>query len=114
MSEEYIRKQDVIEILKIIEEYLNRVLDEDIVGVTRKTYECELDLIKSCIEGVEELSSADVASVVHAKWIYHPNWEIDGECAYQCPKCQMGSDVDYNYCMRCGTKMNGWIYEGEE
>lgn len=41
------------------------------------------------------------------KWIYHPDWEADGECAYECDQCGMGSDVDYNFCMRCGAKMEG-------
>lgn len=48
------------------------------------------------------------APTVHPKtgrWIYHPDWESDGECAYECDQCGMGSDVDYNYCMRCGAKM---------
>ena len=39
------------------------------------------------------------------KWIRHPEWEADGECGYECDQCGMGSDVDYNFCMRCGAKM---------
>ena len=39
------------------------------------------------------------------KWIYHSDWEADGECTYECSECGMGSDVDYNYCMRCGADM---------
>ena len=41
------------------------------------------------------------------KWIYHSNWESDGECGYECSECGMGSDVDYGYCMRCGARMDG-------
>ena len=41
------------------------------------------------------------------KWIYHSNWEADGECGYECSECGMGSDVDYGYCMRCGARMDG-------
>lgn len=39
------------------------------------------------------------------RWVYHPYWEHCGECAYECPVCGMGSDCDYNFCMRCGTKL---------
>jgi hypothetical protein len=39
------------------------------------------------------------------KWIYHKDWDDDGECGYECSECGMGSEVNYNYCMRCGAKM---------
>lgn len=39
------------------------------------------------------------------KWIRHPEWQEDGECGYECDQCGMGSDVNYNFCMRCGAKM---------
>ena len=39
------------------------------------------------------------------RWVYHPECEEDGGCAYECPICGMGSDCDYNFCMRCGTKL---------
>ena len=39
------------------------------------------------------------------RWIHHPECEIDGECGYECSECHMGSDIDYNFCMRCGAKM---------
>ena len=38
-------------------------------------------------------------------WIYDRTRDWDGECKYECSECGMGSDVDYDYCMRCGTKM---------
>lgn len=44
------------------------------------------------------------------RWIYHPDWDTDGECPYECDQCGMGSDVNYCYCMRCGAKMS----EGED
>ena len=39
------------------------------------------------------------------KWIFHPEWQADGECGYECNQCGMGSDIDYDFCMRCGAKM---------
>ena len=41
------------------------------------------------------------------KWIYDRKRDWDGECKYECSECGMGSDVDYNYCMRCGANMCG-------
>ena len=39
------------------------------------------------------------------EWIYHAEWELDGECAYECSRCGMGADVDYNFCPNCGADM---------
>jgi len=52
------------------------------------------------------LPTVDAVPVVHGRWIYHPDWQADGECGYECSACGMGSDVDYQFCMRCGAKMN--------
>ena len=39
------------------------------------------------------------------RWIYDRRRDWDGECKYECSECGMGSDVNFPYCMRCGTKM---------
>lgn len=44
---------------------------------------------------------------IRGRWIYHPEWANDGECGYECSVCHMGSDIDYNFCMRCGADMRG-------
>lgn len=41
----------------------------------------------------------------HGEWLYHKEWAFDGECAFECSRCGMGSDVDYDFCMRCGADM---------
>lgn len=41
----------------------------------------------------------------HGEWIYHKEWELDGECAFECSKCGMGTDTDYNFCPNCGLPM---------
>lgn len=63
-----------------------------------------------CIQKIVDLPPAQPQRK-KGKWIYHSNWEVDGECGYECSECGMGSDVDYNYCMRCGARM---VKEGEE
>lgn len=55
---------------------------------------------------VEALPSAQPEQK-KGKWILHKDWEYDGECAYECSVCGMGSDVDYDFCMRCGADMRG-------
>ena len=49
--------------------------------------------------------TVDAVPVKHGRWIYHPDWQADGECGYECSECGMGSDVDYPYCMLCGARM---------
>ena len=51
------------------------------------------------------LPTVDAVPVKHGRWIYHPDWQADGECGYECSECGMGSDVDYPYCMLCGARM---------
>lgn len=41
----------------------------------------------------------------HGEWIHHKEWEFDGECAFECSNCGMGTDVDYNFCPDCGADM---------
>lgn len=52
--------------------------------------------------------TADVAPVVHSKWIW------DSGSRYECEACGNTTEVDeitgtpiYNYCPNCGAKMDG-------
>lgn len=58
-------------------------------------------------EEIDALPTVDAVPVRHGHWIYHPECVADGECGYECSACGMGSDVDYQFCMRCGAKMDG-------
>ena len=60
--------------------------------------------LKLAVQKLEQLPSAEPERKT-GRWIHHPEWVADGECAYECSQCGMGSDVDYNFCMRCGSKM---------
>ena len=56
-------------------------------------------------EEIDAMPTVDAVPVKHGRWIYHPDWQADGECGYECSECGMGSDVDYPYCMLCGARM---------
>lgn len=50
--------------------------------------------------------AADVAEVVHAKWIpFHS--EAAGDIQY-CSACDIGFDARMDYCPHCGARMDGW------
>jgi hypothetical protein len=63
------------------------------------------------VEMVYEIDHSPTVERPHGEWVYHADWESDGECAYECSRCGMGSDVDYDFCPNCGASMRK---EGDE
>lgn len=78
--------------------------------------------IADCIaEAISIIPSADVAPVVHGRWIekwglYDKGFYISRKVWYECSHCGMKTnyrdecfekEVDYNYCPNCGAKMDG-------
>ena len=60
----------------------------------------------SCIE---KIPAADVAPVVHGRWIMHDD-EFGLTC--ECSVCQIETMGDGNYCPNCGAKMDGGADNG--
>lgn len=54
------------------------------------------------------LNSADVAPVVHGRWIMHDD-EFGLTC--ECSACHIETMGDGNYCPNCGAKMDGELNE---
>lgn len=60
---------------------------------------------------IREMPSADVAEVVHAKWIpFHS--EAAGDIQY-CSACDIGFDARMDYCPHCGARMDGWMEDAD-
>ena len=65
-----------------------------------------------CVDRIIEAPSADVAPVVHGRWIetYHEGYEMWG---YDCSECDDGFATKErckskpNYCHNCGARMDG-------
>ena len=54
---------------------------------------------------LEKLPAADVAPVVHGRWIpFHS--KISGDIQY-CSACEIGFAAKADYCPHCGAKMDG-------
>lgn len=49
----------------------------------------------------DQFSAADVAEVVHGRWIHHD----DG--VFTCSECGNAESEDSYYCRLCGAKMDG-------
>ena len=60
---------------------------------------------------IRKLPAADVAEVVHAKWIpFHS--EAAGDIQY-CSACDIGFDARMDYCPHCGARMDGWMEDAD-
>lgn len=54
---------------------------------------------------IEDTPTADVAPVVHAKWIpFHS--QAAGDIQY-CSACDVGFDAPMGFCPHCGARMDG-------
>ena len=49
--------------------------------------------------------AADVAPVLHGRWIWRNKWE-PFEFKYECSICHDGSDLESKYCPHFGTNMD--------
>ena len=76
------------------------------------TYTTERGIYLTAREKVKNIPAADVAEVVHGKWVYAKTYYDIDEC--NCSLCGqlMTTAIDkrMNYCPNCGAKMDG----GEE
>lgn len=55
---------------------------------------------------IDRFPAADVAPVVHARWIYHDDGVIT------CSECGNAESSDSYYCRYCGAKMDGGADNG--
>ena len=82
-----------------------------VYGLDREKY----DAWNEIIDALENISSADVAPVVHGRWIKDNNslQTDDYYCCYfdyHCSECGKVVNNRYElpkYCPKCGAKMNG-------
>lgn len=86
---EYIDREELLELY----ETGNTVIDK--VGVV------PLQVIR---QNIMDMPAADVAPVVHGRWIMHDD-EFGLTC--ECSACHIETMGDGNYCPNCGAKMDG-------
>lgn len=65
---------------------------------------CRACWVDDMLDEVECSQSADVAPVVHGRWIMHDD-EFGLTC--ECSVCHIETMGDGNYCPNCGAKMDG-------
>ena len=99
---DYIRREDARRMVVQLDKYAwkSPVSDERRVTV-------DVDLVKF---GLDRIPAADVAEVVHGKWIKDDFLSDDVNNAEKCSQC--GELIGWfgnlpNYCPNCGAKMDG-------
>ncbi len=96
------------------DDYIRRV--DALRGV--ELFQCgwaEIEAVQS--DYIERLPAADVAPVVHGRWIDGAEDFTCGNHNAECSICRCyvswdGCDEDFNYCPNCGARMDG-VNEGE-
>lgn len=62
-------------------------------------------LKKFCIDTVNNVSAADVAPVVHGRWVYHNFDTICSECRKSAIFDEWEQQAETEFCPHCGAKM---------
>lgn len=102
---EYIKREAVINRIK---EYALDVYGIDLDdakqfgGGSRSENYCEG--LYEATELIDDIPAADVAPVVHGRWIIHDD-EFGLTC--ECSVCHIETMGDGNFCPNCGAKMDG-------
>ena len=59
--------------------------------------------IERAIKVLESLQAADVELVKRGRWVQQP---LNGTQIWRCSKCETIGSPQWNYCPKCGTKMD--------
>ena len=95
MPDEYISREAAI---KEIDKWLDSV-GTALVGKGLSYY-------GELIGCIEDARAANVAEVVHGRWIWNEEGEIDWEQFYRCSNCGDKEYWESNFCPNCGAKMD--------
>lgn len=85
-------------------DYISRVMA--IARLTNVEVTNKLATMTDAKRVIAEMPAADVAPVVHGRWIWRNKWE-PFEFKYECSICHDGSDLESKYCPNCGANMDG-------
>ena len=97
MAGDYIRREDALFALRKAER------GGSMTALTR---------LERAYAEIREMPAADVAEVVHGRWIDGAEDFTCGNHNAECSICRCyvswnGCDEDFNYCPNCGAKMDG-------
>lgn len=98
--DEYISREAAIAYIREQSEECQKAFEE--LGGESGIY---ADAYNDLAEDFYSIPAADVAPVVHARWVpFHS--EAAGDIQY-CPACGVGFGAKTDYCPHCGARMDG-------
>ena len=103
---EYIKLEDAIAVIEEKQKELcpvGRYGRSYIYGSDREKY----DAWDEIIDALENIPTADVAPVVHGRWVTHYRSGMTVAEGYVSTCCDMWNNRKSNYCPNCGAKMDG-------
>ena len=104
---EYITREAAIAYIREQSEECQKAFEE--LGGESGIY---ADAYNDLAEDFYSIPAADVAPVVHGKWMpFHA--EFAGDIQY-CSVCEIGFADRTSFCPHCGAVMDGWRVEGKE
>ena len=74
---------------------------------------CSPKWIAKRIRNQEAFPAADVAPVVHGRWVNHFDYMMERSGFFVCDSCKKMSREKYDYCPNCGALMDGKEDEDE-
>ena len=112
MADEYIRKADAVDAVEFGITLASAINIE--TGERTELFQRENDELREAVKRIKDIEPADVAPVVHGKWIDED--PAFAEYFANCSVCGYEIDVHnergyFNFCPNCGAKMDA---QGEE
>ena len=102
--DEYIKKNVLYEKIAQLEEFSrDRYLETPSDSPYRSRYMAELVERTYFKRIIADFPAEDVELVKHGRWIQQP---LNGTHIWRCSKCETIGSPQWNYCPKCGTKMD--------
>lgn len=70
------------------------------------------ECLRDCKEAIDSIPAADVAPVVHGRWVTHYRSGTTVAEGYVSTCCDMWNNRKSDYCPNCGAKMDGKRKDG--
>lgn len=106
------KMMDAISRSAVLEELYKFQLSDDCME-HEWAIQAEDDVAKYTLKAIKNAPALDVATVVHARWIYSGELDEDGNCEANCSHCgawdKHRADLKdaVPFCWKCGARMDG-------
>lgn len=88
-------------------ECLKQIQDKKILeGKSRHRtihYGTKLETLNNVLKTIDEIQGADVAPVIHSKWLMRT---LKNKTDFVCSHCSLVMNVEFPYCPDCGARMD--------